>query len=338
MTKILMLLRDWPDEDEMDIILIQWFRAFRAVLSSGKSTFSFILFCPSVFFLSVCIRIISLARPEYSGYLSIHDAQVTSADIAHELTWWIRAMSNGKRNKPAGTIPPRHRHNADGSIAVEEEGFYVALFNTYPDVFFAARSVAMHLISRLTELKSDLRAAEEQQRAEEEARAAARAAPLRRQETDGRRPAAAAQPLKAPAASSSLLSPPVPAAATAVGVNTGPMRSAVAANLDALESLLMSSLDLCYLVTVPLDDLFCSSRRMGLGDYRFIECAEKSITECLKIMCCVFVAATSIHAFGSAGEPVGDQPISKGTLTACILHSYPQRHILYTCVCMKPSH
>lgn len=34
-TKVLMLLRDWPDEDEMDIVLIQWFRAYRAVLSSG---------------------------------------------------------------------------------------------------------------------------------------------------------------------------------------------------------------------------------------------------------------------------------------------------------------
>jgi hypothetical protein len=59
-----------------------------------------------------------------------------------------------------------------------------------------------------------------------------------------------------------------------------------------------AALDLCQLVITPLEDVFCTVRKMGIGDFRYIETGERCVAEALRLLCCVFVACTSERPHG----------------------------------------
>ena len=188
-------------------------------------------------------------------------------------------MCNGKRNMQPVSAPVNEINGGGGkggnnkmhttAVLDEQEGFYVALFNTFPDVFFASRSVAMHLLTNIVSLKKDLEL----------------------HDAKPKEQAAYVNPLKVGNGERKLTREEI--------------RKNIVSDIEqstrAMELMLLASVDLGELVTLPLEDLFCTSRTIGLGDYRYIDCAEKCVTECLKTQCCIILACTSVYAFSVDG-------------------------------------
>lgn len=177
-------------------------------------------------------------------------------------------MCNGKRNVQPVSVAT-NTGNMDNMGLTEQEGFYVALFNTYPDVFFASRSVAMHLLTKIVSLKKDLEL----------------------HDAKPKEQAVYVNPLKVGNGERKLTHEEIRQSIV----------SDIHRNTKAMELMLLASTDLGDLVTLPLEDLFCTSRTIGLGDYRYIECAERCVTECLKTQCCIIIACTSMYAFSVDG-------------------------------------
>ena len=280
LTKILMLIRDWPDEDEMDIVIAQWFKSFRATLSS-----------------------------EYMAHIDIHaegedqdgDA-VTCLTVAIEISWWIRAMCNGKRNE----MNPKHKYDSaiqEGSqdtplsqwqkkvlrqknrgkdkpkpripsLHEDGDGFYVAVFGTYADTFFAARSVVMQLLKAISSRKLIL-AVRKKEKMEKAPSVAMSKAEIEAERLENER------------------------AEKAILDDTDFISNA----LTVAMKLSLASLDLSQLVLTPLEGVFCSVRKVGIGDYRYIETGERCVTEALKLVCSIFVACMSERPYGSVITP-----------------------------------
>jgi hypothetical protein len=246
---------------------------------------------------------------------------VACSDVASEIAWWVRAMCNGKRNEvhprdkvgsfmpeadPAAPLTPWQMRSmaAKGrkeapppppplpSLHEHGDGFYLAVFGTYPDVLFVARSVFMQLLQAVSARKLVLAARYVAQKENNLGAAPGLGLGLSKAEKAAERAAKAL-------------------ADAAVRADELFLEGALA----AMSKLVSAALDLAQLVLTPLEDTFCSVRKLGIGDFRFIETGERCVTESLRLLCAVFAACTSERPLGSpAPQPTGTaKPPPRGT-------------------------
>jgi hypothetical protein len=66
-------------------------------------------------------------------------------------------------------------------------------------------------------------------------------------------------------------------------------------HVACIDALLNASLDLSLCLVYPLRDIFCTSRRYPMSDFRYLECTEMCVTEAFRLVSTVFSGILSTH-------------------------------------------